>query len=120
MRFLTTLALAGLLAACNLGTTTPSQVTLPSTVESSDMAAACADAFAELDVDAIAAAGSLDAVTDELDATLSSCGTVEDWVAAAEVALPTIDMTEVETFIEARCAENSTLAATAICTEVGT
>jgi hypothetical protein len=127
MRFLTGLVLAGLLAACNVGATTPSENPLPTagsgaasaSADHSAMAMGCEDAFAAIDVEAIAATGSLDALTNELDDTISSCSTVEEWSAAAQSALPAIDMTGAETFLQARCAESAALAATAICKEVG-
>lgn len=128
MKFLTGLAMAGLLVACNAGATTPSENPLP-TVGSSGAASAsadpsavasCDDAFAAIDLADVVAMGSLDALTDELDDTIASCGTVDEWVAAAQAVLPAIDMTGAEAFLEARCAESATLAATPICTELAT
>jgi hypothetical protein len=63
--------------------------------------------------------GALDAVSEELDTTISSCATVAEWVAAAQTALPDIDMSNAQAFLAARCIENTTLASTAICAEVG-
>jgi hypothetical protein len=132
MKILTTLLIAGLLAACGAGATTPSVNPLPSindgaselpstlpTADGTPVAMACEDAFAAVDLTAIGTMGSLDALTDELDATISACGSAEEWVAAAEAALPTIDMTDAQTFLDARCAESATLATTPICTELG-
>ena len=133
MKILTTIALALLLAACGVGATTPSQASLPPIGEpsatasaSADMSAAesptamsCTNAFASIDADSIIAMGSLAAVSDELDSTIAACSSADDWEAAAESALPGLDISDPQSFIAARCAEATTLVGAAICTEVG-
>ena len=132
MKYLTILALAFLLAACDVAATTPSGEPLPSFGESSasavvspsattDQPAAmsCTDAFANVDASSVIAMGRLDAVSDELDATIAACSTADEWEAAAESALPGLDMSDPQSFIAARCAEASTLVGAAICSEVG-
>ena len=132
MKFLTGLALAGLLAACTAGATTPSENPLPTIGDSSESAAAsatgtadesptamsCSDAFASIDAAAIIAMGRLDAVSDELDATIAACASADEWEASAESALPGLDISDPQTFIAARCAEASSLVGAAICAEV--
>lgn len=126
MRFVISVAMAGLLAACSLGATTPSENSLPPIGESSSGAsasesamtsAACVAAFDSLSVDPTSL-GSLDAVVDELDSTISACATVDDWEAAAESALPGLDLSDPQEFLAARCAENATLSTSLICAEV--
>ena len=133
MKVLTVLALAGLLAACSVGATTPSENPLPSIGESSASASAsslasmaesptamsCSDAFAGIDAETIVAMGRLDAVADQLDATIVACSTADEWESAAESALPGLDISDPQSFLAARCAEASTLVGTAICSEVG-
>ena len=132
MKFLTGLALAGLLAACTAGATTPSENPLPTVGASSESAVAsasaatdespaatsCSDAFASIDAAAIVAMGRLDAVSDELDATIAACSNADEWEAAAESALPGLDISDPQTFIAARCAEATTLVGAAICAEI--
>jgi hypothetical protein len=129
MRFLTAALIAGMLAACTAGATTPSEEPLPTlgasasvlpSADASSVAMTCQDAFADIDAAAIGSMGSLDAISAELDSTISSCPTVAEWTAAAQTALPDIDMADAQAFITARCIESPTLASTAICAEVGT
>lgn len=132
MKFLTVLALAGLLAGCSLGATTPSGNPLP-TISASTAASAsasagmgesptamsCSEAFANIDTAAIVAMGRLDAVSDQLDTTIAACASADEWETAAESALAGLDISDPQAFIAARCAEASTLASTPICSEVG-
>ena len=132
MKFLTVLALAGLLAGCGLGATTPSENPLPTigqsaaasasasaSLEESPTAMSCSEAFADIDSAAVLAMGGLDAVSDELDTTIAACSSADEWETAAETALPGLDISDPQAFIAARCAEASTLVGAAICTEVG-
>jgi hypothetical protein len=133
VKFLAILALAGLLAACDIGATTPSQASSPSfgesttdasastsaTMEESPTAMSCSDAFADIDAAAIIAMGRLDAVSDELDSTLAACATEDEWEAAVESALPELDISDPQGFIAARCANVTSLAGAAICSEIG-
>ena len=132
MKFLTMLALAGLLAGCSLGATTPSANPLPTLGQSaaasasasasmgeSPTAMSCSEAFANIDTAAIVAMGRLDAVSDQLDATIAACSSADEWETAAESALPGLDISAPQVFIAARCAEASTLVGAAICTDVG-
>ena len=133
VKILTTLALALLLAACGVGATTPSEVSLPPIGEPSDSASAsadvsagesptsmsCTDAFTNIDTGSVIAMGSLDAVSDELDSTIAACSSADEWEAAAESALPGLDIADPQSFIAARCAEATALTDAPICTEVG-
>lgn len=126
MKLIPALALVGLLVGCNAGATTPSEQSLPSVAGSSEMASAsaatamtCTDAVAGVDVTAIATTTDLMTLGDELDSTISSCADVSEWTTAIQTALPDLDVSQAEAFLQARCAENATLASTAICTEVG-
>ena len=133
MKLIPALALVGLLAACNAGATTPSEQPLPTTSvstgavastsesasASAETAMTCSDAMASIDMTAVGSTTDLMTLSDELDETISSCGTVDEWTTAVQTALPDVDTTQAEAFLQARCAENSTLATTPICTEVG-
>jgi hypothetical protein len=128
MRLLAAALVAGILTACNAGATTPSEQALPTasasqiilpSADQSSAAVACDDAFAGIDLTALATMGSLDEINDELDDTISSCPTAEEWIAAAQVALPAVDTTDAQAFLTARCTENATLASSAICAGLG-
>jgi hypothetical protein len=133
VKILTTIALALFLAACGVGATTPSEVSLPPIGESSASASAsadatadgsptsmsCTEAFANIDTNSVIAMGSLDAVSDELDSTIAACSSADDWEAAAETALSGLDIADPQSFIAARCAEATALADAPICAEVG-
>jgi len=132
VKFLTVLALAGLLAACDIGATTPSENPLPTISEStaasasasagmgeSPTAMSCSEAFANIDTAAIVAMGRLDAVSDQLDTTIGACSSADEWETAAEGALSGLDISDPQAFIAARCAEATSLAGAAICSEVG-
>jgi hypothetical protein len=127
MKFLTALGLVALLAACNAGATTPSENPLPTdgassgaaSTESSPMAMGCDESFTSVDLTAIDSADDVLALTDELDATITDCADVDEWLARAQAEVPDLDLTQAETFLAARCAASPALASTAICTEVG-
>ena len=132
MKFLTVLALAGVLAACDIGATTPSANPLPTSdastaasvsasasMEESPTAMSCSEAFASIDTAAIVAMGRLDAVSDQLDTTIAACASADEWETAAEGALAGLDIGDPQAFIAARCAEATSLVGAAICTEVG-
>ena len=57
--------------------------------------------------------GTLDAISDELDATIAVCSSADEWEAAAENALPGLNINDPQAFIAARCAEVSSLAGAA-------
>lgn len=144
MRFLTAIALAALLAACNAGASTPTQNPLPTvdsshsmssmessasheaspSSEASGMAnaspteASCQTAFDDLDLADIGSMTSLSDLTDELDATIGNCPSLDDWRTKAQEMLPNLDLSEVEQFIRDRCDESSELRSTAVCDEV--
>lgn len=127
-RIVSVLALVGILAACNIGATTPSEQALPSvggsigpipSPSASVAPASCADAFAALDLSAIGSAADLMSLADELDSTISSCPTLQEWTAAVQTGLPDVDTTQAQAFLQQRCADNATLASTQLCAEVG-
>jgi hypothetical protein len=129
MKHISVVALV-LLAACNAGATTPSEQPLP-TVTSSTVATAsasasapavamsCTESFAAIDVSAISSTTDLMSLSDELDSTISNCGTMQEWSAAVQTVLPQVDLTQVEAFIRERCSANLALASTPLCAEVG-
>jgi hypothetical protein len=130
MKLISAIALIGLLAACNAGATTPSEQPLPTVTASvgtatspsastSAAAMSCTDAFAAIDLSAMASATDLMTLSDKLDATISSCQTLDEWTSAVQTALPQVDTTQAQAFIQQRCAADMTLAATPLCTEVG-
>lgn len=139
MRYLMTLLLAGLLAACT-GTATQSPADasfdlfsvepsvepsadaseeLDASAVPSDGAAAmdCEGAFDDLADADIESVTDLATVTDALDDTIEACDSVEEWIDEAEQRLPDVDMGEAEAFLAARCAE-STLSDTPLCEEL--
>lgn len=138
MRLLIAALLAAVLAACDLGASTPTQQELPSTDESmaassmgteesmaessadesSATAMTCEDAFAAIDVTAVESLEDLDAVTAELDDTITACADVAEWEAAAQTTVPMLNLEDAETWLAARCAEEAALAGTPICEEV--
>lgn len=130
---MTVIALAVLLAACDVGATTPSQATLPPidgssspsasgpavmSAAESPIAMSCMDAFANIDSRTVIAMGSLDTASDALDSTIAACSSADEWEAAAEGALPDVDISDPQSFIAARCAEATTLAGAPLCVEV--
>jgi hypothetical protein len=132
MKILTMLALASLLAACGAGVSASPDTGLPSAGQSvvppdsasvseqeSPNAISCTEAFANLDAAAVAALGRLDAASDLLDTTIAACSSADEWEAAAESALPDLDMTNARAFVAARCSEATTLVGAAICSELG-
>ncbi|HEX6140684.1 MAG TPA: hypothetical protein VF013_09555 [Candidatus Limnocylindria bacterium] len=138
MRFLTAIALAALLAACNAGASTPTENPLPTVDSSHSMSsmepsasdeasgmanaspteASCQTAFDDLDLADIGSMTSLSDLTDELDATIGNCPSLDEWRTKAEEMLPNLDLGEVEQFIRDRCDESSELRSTAVCDEV--
>jgi hypothetical protein len=120
------IALVGLLAACNLGATTPSEQSLPTLGSSTgtipspsaSVAGSCTDAFAAIDLSAISSTTDLMSLSDELDATISSCPTLEEWTASVQTGLPQVDTTQAQAFLQQRCTDNAMLASTQLCLEV--
>ena len=134
MKYLSLLLLALAVAACDLGASSPSAEPLPSIGAASMPAdqsvepgtsvdpggsADCEDAFADLDVADLAGLTDLDSASDALDDTIAACGSVADWEAQVELALPLISLDSADAFLAARCDANATLADSPICGEVG-
>ena len=140
-------ALVLLLAACDAGVTSPSAEPLPSigsesmaadhsmapeesmdddADESADASAdatsatgmTCQEAFDDLDIADLAEATSLDEASDVLDDTIASCGSVADWESQLGTAVPTVNLDDVEEFLDERCDENDAIDDTPICEEV--
>jgi hypothetical protein len=137
MRFLTAPLLAVLaallLAACDVGATTPSEQPIPTLQSSGDATASaaasdddddgsamsCEDAFAALDIAEISSMSDLESIGDELDETIEACGSVEDWQSAIADVVPELDTSEAEQFLRDRCAEaDDEIAESRICQEV--
>lgn len=55
----------------------------------------------------------------DLDATIEHCGSVAEWKTGAQAVLPTIDLSDTETFLRDRCTANSELTDTALCQSLG-
>ena len=140
-------ALVLLLAACDAGVTSPSAEPLPS-IGSESMAAdhsmapgesmdddadesadaspdatsatgmTCEEAFEDLDIADLAEATSLDEASDVLDDTIASCGSVADWESQLGTAVPTVNLDDVEEFLDERCDANDAIDDTPICEEV--
>jgi hypothetical protein len=143
MRYLMAVVLMGLLAACNAGASSPSVEPLPSigqpmesmapstdssesaaasesagANESQAMAASCESAWTGIDAPTVQSINDLDALAGEIDQTFQQCDTVDDWVAAAQDALPMLDSTVLRGWAAARCSANATLDQTAVCDEL--
>lgn len=143
----TLVALVLLLAACDTGASSPSAEPLPSIGSESMPADAsmspgesmdddadesagasadatsatgmtCQEAFADLDLADLAEATSLDEASDVLDDTIASCGSVADWESQLSTVLPTVNLDDVEEFLDERCDENDAIDDTPICEEV--
>jgi hypothetical protein len=129
MKLITIAALVGLLAACNVGATTPSvqPISMPPSSTagvatpspSTAVGMSCTDSFAQLDVSAISSTTDMMSLSDQLDTTISACQTVDEWTSAVQTVLPQVDTTQAQAFIQERCTTNTTLATTPLCTEVG-
>jgi hypothetical protein len=141
MKYLLAVLLMGLLSACSLGASSPSEQPLESIGQSESMApsegasfmdesspsaeasgmtgAACDDAWSSVDVTSIQSVSDLDTIASELDATFQDCGSLDEWLTAANDAVPSLDTTTLETWVATHCAMNSTLSDTPVCTEVG-
>ena len=143
MKYLLAVLMMGLLSACSLGASSPSEATLPSINQadestsasmdnegsdeaeasesadaSEDMIASCQDAWESIDLTDVATAGDLDAIATDLDDTLESCGNVSDWRDQANSVLPMIDASEIEDWAATRCSENDTLSDSPVCLEI--
>ena len=134
MKLLSVIAFIGLLAACNVGATSPSEQTLPTVTPSTGtvgstaasasapaVAMSCTDAFAAAaaDLSGITSASDLSQLNDEVDSTIADCQTLADWTSVVQTFVPDVQTDDARTFIQGRCADNPTLATTPLCTEVG-
>jgi hypothetical protein len=131
MKLISAIVLVGLLAACNVGATSPSEQTLPTVTPSTGtvgstaasastpaVAMSCTDAFAAIDLSGTTSVTDLMNLTDEVDTTISDCQTLADWTAAVQTYVPDVQTDDAKQFIQERCADNPTLATTPLCTEV--
>lgn len=127
MKLIAAAAVAALLAACTAGATTPSEQPLPTVSASASMglpsasaaAMSCTDAFAAVDLSTVDATTDLSTLADQLDETVASCGSVNEWTAALQTAAPEVNVTSALALLQARCAENAELQGTALCSQVG-
>ena len=139
MRYLIAALVMGLLTACSLGATSPSEQPLPSigdSVEQStepsteasesseaspseDMTAmGCADAWSNVDTSQVSSIADLEAIASDLEATLELCDTLDDWTSEASTALPDLDISAVESWAATRCSADDTLSQTPVCMEL--
>ena len=138
MRFLLAILIVGVLAACNAGASTPTENPLPTleptasqagtdtstdemashSANPSPTAMSCDEAFSQLTSSDISSVSDLTALTDELDDTVANCPSLDDWRTAAEDALPNLDLSGVESFLQARCLDADWLSDTVLCQEL--
>jgi hypothetical protein len=128
MRFLTLAALVGLLAACNAGATTPSEQPLPTQgastepIMSASAAASaagmsCDDAFAAVDLGSAKSSDDLTGLKDQVDTTIASCPSINDWTAALAKAAPDLPITDALAFLQQECTDPA-VSASALCAPV--
>jgi hypothetical protein len=144
MRFLLVALMALVLAACDLGASSPSAEPLQSVGTdtsasasassdddddddasasasasgSSETGMTCEEAFAALDVTALSGVTSLDAANDVLDDTIASCVDVAEWQAQITAIAPTLNLDDAEAFLAARCDESDLIDDSPICEEL--
>ena len=141
MRFLLVALMALVLAACDLGASSPSAEPLQSVgtdtsaapsasaddddddasasaSASSETGMTCEEAFAALDVTALSEMTSLDAASDVLDDTIGSCVDVAEWQAQVSAVAPTLNLDDAEAFLAARCDESDLIDDSPICEEL--
>jgi hypothetical protein len=128
MRFLTLVALVGLLAACNAGATTPSAQPLPTQAAStvpvtspsaSAAAMSCDEAFVSVDLSGVTTADDLTAAKDQLDTTIASCPSINDWTAALTKVAPDVPITAALAFLQEEC-NDPAVSSSALCAQVPT
>jgi hypothetical protein len=139
MRFLLVALMALVLAACDLGASSPSAEPLQSVgtdtsatpsasaddddddasaSASSETGMTCEEAFAALDMTALSEMTSLDAASDVLDDTIGSCVDVAEWQAQVSAMAPTLNLDDAEAFLAARCDESELIGDSPICEEL--
>ncbi len=134
MRYLIAVLMMGLLAACTMGASTPTEQPLPSIEmsveesaeesiaaspdETTAAAMTCEEAWAEIALTEVSSVEELETIAEDLDATIENCESLEEWLDQASVLLPMVDTAEVEAWAAERCEENDTLSDSAICTEI--
>lgn len=136
MRYLIAVLMMGLLAACDLGATTPTQEPLPSvemSAEESDdadesaeasadeseaAAMTCEEAWAEIDVTDVGTLEDLESISTQLDVTIENCESLDEWLDQAEDTIPTVDTADIESWAAERCSESDTLSESPICEEI--
>ena len=124
--------LAIALAACNRNPgpsaipSVPSSSVLPTPSESIVAEPAgslgimtCHDSFTSLSPLTLQQVTTLQDAGRDLDATIEHCRSVSEWKTGAQAVLPTIDLSDTETFLRGRCAANPELTATALCQSLG-
>ena len=133
MRYLTAVLVMGLLSACSLGATSPSEQPLPSIDQSAEQATAesmeasssddmtamgCDDAWASVDATGVSSIGDLEAIATDLQATIEQCESLDAWTSGASDAFPDLDTSEVEAWAAGRCSSDATLGQTAVGMEI--
>lgn len=74
----------------------------------------CEVAFQQIEAEA-QSMERLEANVRALDSTIEQCPSVEDWIDVATDQLPNVDLSNAESFLAARCAENTQLADSVLC-----
>ena len=145
MKFLSAILLAGLLSACSLGASSPSEQPLESIGQSESMApsagmsadesmmaspmesagasdnmasSACADSWDAVDTSSVTSISDLEAIANEVSQTLNDCESQSDWLDQAQSAMPSLDVQELQTWAATQCALDDTLSQSPVCAEI--
>lgn len=147
MKYLLAVLLAGLLSACSLGTSSPSEQPLQSMAPSegasmqqspsgspSESASipgspsesataspttsqACEDAWQTVDVSSVKTIGDLVDIGDQLRGTFQDCSGVVDWVNTASESLPQLDSGSLQSWASAQCTLDDAIADSVVCAD---
>jgi hypothetical protein len=145
MKYLSAILLAGLLSACSLGATSPSEQPLESIGQSESMApsadmstdasmmaspmesagasddmtsGACADSWDAVDTSTVTSISDLEAIANEVGQTFSDCESESEWLDQAQSALPSLDSQELQTWAATQCSVDDTLSQSSVCVEI--
>lgn len=147
MKYLLAVLMMGLLSACSLGASSPSEQPLesmapsesasmqpsptPSPSQSASMAGspaesaaaspmtsqACQDAWQSVDVSAVKTIGDLVDIGDQLRGTFQDCSSVADWVNTASESLPQLNSGDLQSWASAQCTLDGAIADSPVCTD---
>ncbi len=144
MKHLIAVLMVGLLSACSLGASSPSEQPLQSIGQSESMAPsegastspstspatgqespassgmtsqACEDAWQSVDVGSVETIGDLVDLGDQLRPTFEDCGSVADWQNAASEALPMLDPGDLEAWASGQCTLDDAISNSPVCND---